>query len=236
MRDPVVLTATLPRFLLTGDRGSMHLELDNVEGPAGDYSVAVSADGAARPGQSDGAEACACAAKQRTSMTCRYLARLLARSASQVKIAGPGGFALERTYALNVKPATQVLTRRTVRPLAKERELHAVERPVRRSGAGHRRGGALGRPLDRARRRDAAQGARPLSVRLLRADHQPGAAAALRQRAWRRSSIWRSTAASTSASATPSTGFWRVSPRTARSASGASAATTAGSTPTSPTS
>ena len=57
IRDPVVLTATLPRFLLTGDRGSMHLELDNVEGPAGEYTVAVSAGGAAQPGQSDGAEA-----------------------------------------------------------------------------------------------------------------------------------------------------------------------------------
>ena len=33
VRDPVVLTATLPRFLLTGDRGTMRLDLDNVEGP-----------------------------------------------------------------------------------------------------------------------------------------------------------------------------------------------------------
>ena len=37
VRDPVVVTATLPRFLLTGDRGTMHLDIDNVEGPAGDY-------------------------------------------------------------------------------------------------------------------------------------------------------------------------------------------------------
>src|SRR5499433_2588934 len=48
IRDPVVLTATLPRFLLTGDRGSMHLELDNVEGPAGDYRIAVEGDGPVR--------------------------------------------------------------------------------------------------------------------------------------------------------------------------------------------
>ncbi len=38
VRDPVVLTATLPRFLRTGDRGAVQLELDNVEGAAGDYS------------------------------------------------------------------------------------------------------------------------------------------------------------------------------------------------------
>ena len=39
IRDPVALTATLPRFLLNGDRGTMHLDLDNVEGPAGDYRL-----------------------------------------------------------------------------------------------------------------------------------------------------------------------------------------------------
>src|SRR5205085_7966754 len=36
VRDPVVLTATLPRFLLTGDQGTIRLDLDNVEGPAGE--------------------------------------------------------------------------------------------------------------------------------------------------------------------------------------------------------
>ena len=46
VRDPVVLTATLPRFLRTGDKGAVQLELDNVEGAAGDYNIAVVADGA----------------------------------------------------------------------------------------------------------------------------------------------------------------------------------------------
>ena len=41
VRDPVVLSATLPRFLLPGDRSSVHLDLDNVEGAAGDYTIAV---------------------------------------------------------------------------------------------------------------------------------------------------------------------------------------------------
>ena len=41
VRDPVVLSATLPRFLLPGDHSSLHLDLDNVEGAAGDYALAV---------------------------------------------------------------------------------------------------------------------------------------------------------------------------------------------------
>ena len=32
VRDPVVVTATLPRFLLTGDKSTIRLDLDNVEG------------------------------------------------------------------------------------------------------------------------------------------------------------------------------------------------------------
>src|ERR1700747_301294 len=43
VRDPVVLSATLPRFLLPGDRSLVHLDLDNVEGAAGDYTIAVKA-------------------------------------------------------------------------------------------------------------------------------------------------------------------------------------------------
>ncbi|MDI1265188.1 MAG: alpha-2-macroglobulin family protein, partial [bacterium] len=45
VRDPVVLTATLPRFLLNGDKGTMSFDLDNVEGAAGDYSISVKTSG-----------------------------------------------------------------------------------------------------------------------------------------------------------------------------------------------
>src|SRR4029450_3941561 len=41
IRDSVVLTATLPRFLLNGDRATMHLDLDNVDGGAGEYRIDV---------------------------------------------------------------------------------------------------------------------------------------------------------------------------------------------------
>src|SRR5215813_2427652 len=45
VRDPVVLTATLPRFLLNGDKGTMSFDLDNVEGAPGDYSISVKTSG-----------------------------------------------------------------------------------------------------------------------------------------------------------------------------------------------
>ena len=44
VRDPVVVTATLPRFLLSGDKSTLRLDLDNVEGQAGDYRIAITGD------------------------------------------------------------------------------------------------------------------------------------------------------------------------------------------------
>src|ERR1700723_587692 len=39
VRDSVVVAATLPRFLNVGDRSEMHVDIDNVEGEAGEYKL-----------------------------------------------------------------------------------------------------------------------------------------------------------------------------------------------------
>jgi len=45
MRDPVVVTATLPRFLAPGDRSELMLEIIHAEGPTGRIGLDVVADG-----------------------------------------------------------------------------------------------------------------------------------------------------------------------------------------------
>jgi uncharacterized protein YfaS (alpha-2-macroglobulin family) len=122
VRDPVVLTATLPRFLLTGDRGTMHLEFDNVEGQAGDYNVSVKTDGVISVGDK-AAQTIKLAAKKRENVAMPLSASTAGMSNITVQVSGPGGFTLERSFALNVKPATQILTRRTVKPIAKGESL-----------------------------------------------------------------------------------------------------------------
>ena len=118
VRDPVVLTATLPRFLRTGDKGAVQLELDNVEGTAGDYMMAFVADGAARL-EGDKPQVLKLAAKQRDRISVPVGASGSGPSTVTVKVSGPDNFALERSYPLDVRPATQILTRRSVRTLAK---------------------------------------------------------------------------------------------------------------------
>ncbi len=122
VRDPVVLTATLPRFLLTGDQGGVRLELDNVEGQAGDYRIDISTRGPLAIGQG-APQSLRLAAKQRAGVTLPISAASVGLGAVIVRVTGPGGFDLERNYTLAAKPATQVLARRTVKPLAKGESL-----------------------------------------------------------------------------------------------------------------
>jgi alpha-2-macroglobulin len=122
IRDPVVLTATLPRFLLNGDRGTMTLDLDNVEGAAGDYTIGISTTG---PVKLTGTSSTVMrlAAKQRNTVSVALDAGGAGPAKLDVDIKGPNGLTLARHYALDVKPATQILARRTVRTLAKGESL-----------------------------------------------------------------------------------------------------------------
>jgi alpha-2-macroglobulin len=123
VRDTVVLTATLPRFLLTGDHGTMSFDLDNVEGAPGDYTIGVKTSGPVKI-TGNPTTSVKLAAKQRTSMSLALDASGGAGTAEfDVDIKGPNGVTLARHYALDVKAATQILARRSIRSLAKGESL-----------------------------------------------------------------------------------------------------------------
>jgi uncharacterized protein YfaS (alpha-2-macroglobulin family) len=123
VRDPVVLTATLPRFLLNGDKGTMSMDLDNVEGAPGDYAISVKTSGPVKV-TGNAATTVKLAAKQRTSMALALDASGGAGTAQlDVDIKGPNGLTLARHYVLDVKAATQILARRSIRTLAKGESL-----------------------------------------------------------------------------------------------------------------
>jgi hypothetical protein len=122
VRDPVVLTATLPRFLLNGDHGVMSFDLDNVEGPPGDYTINVKTSGPVKV-SGNPATTVKLAAQQRTSLSLALDAGAAGTANLDVDIKGPNGLALARHYALDVKAATQILARRSIRTLAKGESL-----------------------------------------------------------------------------------------------------------------
>ncbi|MBV9558772.1 MAG: alpha-2-macroglobulin family protein [Pseudolabrys sp.] len=121
VRDPVVLTATVPRFMRNGDRASLQIEIDNVEGSAGDYAVQVRADGTIKT--EPGTKTVALKEKQRGSVTMPLAASGAGPGTVAVTVSGPNGLTLTRSYSLETRPATQILARRTVKPLAKGESL-----------------------------------------------------------------------------------------------------------------
>ena len=118
----MVVTATLPRFLLNGDRARC-ISISTMSKAA----PATMPSPAARKARCGCGEARDAEGRARGQATQPLSVPLTAASAGPttvtVRVAGPGGFALERSYPLNVKPATQVVARRTVRPIAKGESL-----------------------------------------------------------------------------------------------------------------
>jgi uncharacterized protein YfaS (alpha-2-macroglobulin family) len=122
VRDPVVLTTTLPRFLLTGDHAAMQIDLDNVEGQAGDYRVTVQSEAPISVDLGT-TQTLRLRAKQRDFAVVPISASAAGIAMLKVRIEGPGNLALERSYSLAAKPATQILARRTIKPIAKGESL-----------------------------------------------------------------------------------------------------------------
>ena len=118
VRDPVVLSATVPRFLLPGDRSNVHLDLDNVEGQPGDYTIALTSADAVIAG-AGATQKLTLRAKARGATDVPITADRAGSGVVKIAVSGPGGYALERSYTLQVRPPAQILARRTVKELAK---------------------------------------------------------------------------------------------------------------------
>jgi alpha-2-macroglobulin len=118
VRDPVVLSATVPRFLLPGDRSNVHLDLDNVEGQPGDYTITLTSADAVIAGAGATQKLTLCA-KARGATDVPITADRAGSGVVKIAVSGPGGYALERSYTLQVRPPAQILARRTVKELAK---------------------------------------------------------------------------------------------------------------------
>ena len=179
VRDLVVLTATLPRFLRTGDRGAVQLELDNVEGATGDYNIAVSSEGTVKR-DGDKPFTLKLAAKQRDRVAVPVSASGSGPSTISVSVSGPKGFGARTRLCARCAAGEPDFDPTNRARACARRNGDAVEGHVRRFRAGNGTRRSVGRDLRFARHRHAVERTRPLSVRLFRAGHQPRGGDALR--------------------------------------------------------
>jgi uncharacterized protein YfaS (alpha-2-macroglobulin family) len=110
--DPVVVTASLPRFLATGDTSRLKLDLHNVAGPEGAYRLAVEAEGAISIG-GGGERSVRLAAGARSGVDISLSGDGVGLSRLNVRLTGPDGASYDQSLALTVRPAQPEVTRRS---------------------------------------------------------------------------------------------------------------------------
>jgi alpha-2-macroglobulin len=116
IRDPIVAQATLPRFLAIGDRSRFHVEINNVEGEAGDYNLDVDVKGPVTVGAEAARRTIRLAKGQKAQVTIPVTAAGLGTATFGLRLAG-GGHDLAQELRVRVNPSAQAFSDRSVRPL-----------------------------------------------------------------------------------------------------------------------
>jgi alpha-2-macroglobulin len=118
IRDQLVAQATLPRFLTLGDRSRFHVRIDNVEGPAGDYTVEIVPQGPIVMPAEALSRRISLAQKASRDITIPVTAGGVGDGAVTVRLSGPGGSGVERSLPIRITPGSDALLRRVVRRVA----------------------------------------------------------------------------------------------------------------------
>jgi len=113
VRDPVVTTVSLPRFLAPGDAARVGVTINNLEGAAGDYRLALSASGAA--GFAAPISRTMRLAQGATFADAFALSATTAGNAAiKLELSGPGDLRIARDFTIGVRPAQVYQLRRFV--------------------------------------------------------------------------------------------------------------------------
>ncbi|SFU85477.1 hypothetical protein SAMN02799631_02714 [Methylobacterium sp. 174MFSha1.1] len=119
IRDPVVASGTLPRFLDVGDRSRLHVALDNVEGQAGDYAVDVDLAGPVVVPAGSLSRSLRLEPGGRGSVEIPLTAAGPGLARIDLRLTGPGlSEPAGQSFSLGIQPGTGALLRREVRTLA----------------------------------------------------------------------------------------------------------------------
>ncbi len=116
VRDPVIVQATLPRFLALGDQSRFHMRIDNVEGAAGDYTVDLDISGPITIPAGALRRTVRMAQGGSTSFTVPVTGAGTGIASMGLTLSGPNIKAAQ-SFPLNVQPGSAELYRRSVRAI-----------------------------------------------------------------------------------------------------------------------
>ncbi|PYE85320.1 alpha-2-macroglobulin family protein [Phyllobacterium leguminum] len=115
VRDPVVVTASLPEFMAPGDKSQLRLDIANTDGPAGEYALGLEGKGPVSIDQANLPKTVQLAAGGKTSLIVPLMASASGAGSLSVRLTHPGGPSVGQTLNVPVRPsALPVTTRREV--------------------------------------------------------------------------------------------------------------------------
>lgn len=104
VNDPVVVSPSLPRYLANGDRSTIQLLVENIDGPAGEYLVEWRAEGAVVMASKEGSTAVATLQPgRRQSLSFPVEAAGIGSGSLHLSVNGPEGYSYQGDFALNVR-------------------------------------------------------------------------------------------------------------------------------------
>lgn len=112
IRDPVVVTASMPKFLTPGDKAELRLDVANTDGPAGEYKLGLASQGLMLDGTE---QTLSLAAGESKTVTVPLVAGDAEYAQVDLTLAHASGLSVAQTLTAPIRPAVlPVATRRVV--------------------------------------------------------------------------------------------------------------------------
>ncbi|MEP5515893.1 MAG: alpha-2-macroglobulin family protein, partial [Bauldia litoralis] len=118
VRDPVVVSASIPRFLHTGDTSRLLVEINNVSGPAGDYRLVVAAGAGIGIDAGDLERTVTLDEKARARFNVPIAGEMIGDYTIDVTLELPSGETLPKELVLGIRPPGEPVTRRNIVAMA----------------------------------------------------------------------------------------------------------------------
>ncbi|UPA26172.1 alpha-2-macroglobulin family protein [Shinella oryzae] len=112
IRDPIVVTASLPKFLAPGDRSDLRLDIVNTDAPAGDYKVAITHNASVMVEQTGAGQTLTLEPGAKSALTLPLIGGEIGDGLVTVTLTDGNGLSLEQALNVPVRPAAMPITTR----------------------------------------------------------------------------------------------------------------------------
>ena len=130
VRDPVVVTAGLPRFMAPGDGAVMRLDVANTDGPDGDYALEIETSGDLSTGSAPLPDRLTLAGGRRQTLTVPLIAQTVGTAGITIRLSHADGTTVEQVLSIPVRPAAMPVTTRMVVDLGPDGRSLRVDREL----------------------------------------------------------------------------------------------------------